>query len=314
MNNLKDEKNLEFVKQANDIAMSVYMMPASCRKLIFFVMAKSAYQDEGFETIESTEDEVCKSLGLTRGGTTYNVLRSITKQTKEQVFTIEDDGYNHVSWMAECQYIQSRGVFRFRLDPILYQYTVAIKKQFQIIPLDAIGKLQGKYTLRIFELIMTQSGQEGKNGNPPGEWWYEDTIEMLRHRFEIPTGQYKVPYEFRRNIIDLPVKEINDAGIGIQIKPVYFYKRRRLYAVRFNVRRITATNPANVNPVTASEKEDEALIKRHPEEYKLFLEEELKQKQLAFVSKEMAYRDAEARVIIRLRELELKSKSRKVKA
>lgn len=296
------DKKMELVKQANQVAQAVYIMPATCRKLIFFAMAKSAYHEDGFETIEATEADVCEALGMTRGGATYDLLRSITKQTKEQVFTIEEDGYRHISWMAECQYVASRGVFRFRLDPTLHQYTVAVKKQFQLVPLDAVGKLQGKYALRIFELVMTQAGQEGKNGNPPGEWWYEDTIEMLRHRFSVSPKQYTVTNAFRRKVIDGPIQEINEAGIGIQIEPVYLRHRRKLQGIRFNVRRVSPDSPAKVSPMTEMEKEDAALVAKYPDEYARLLEEERKQKPLEFVSPDMAEMAAVARAICRLRE------------
>ena len=298
----------ELVKQANQIAESVYMMPAMSRKLIFFAMAKSAFQTDGFQTIETTEEELCQALGLTRGGTTYDVLRSITRTTKEQVFTIEDDGYNHVSWMAECQYVRTRGVFRFRLDPTLHQYTVAVKDHFQLVPLEAIGRLQGKYAIRIFELVMTQSGQEGKNGNAPGTWYYEETIDMIRHMFDIPQRRYKVMNDFRRRVIDQPIQEINEANIGIHIEPVYQRRRRRLYAVRFNVRRMAPSSPAIVSPVTESQVEDTALIAEFPDDYQRFLAEELGQPTLPFITPEMHERTAHIRAIAKLYELKKKAK------
>ncbi len=297
------ENEITHVRQAHAISQSSYMMPASSRKLIFFAMAYSKYDNNGFKTIEVESADIVKGLGMSKGGEQYEQLKKITKETKKQVYTIEDDGYEHVSWMAQCAYVKSRDVFKFRLDNSLIGYVRDLKSHYSFIPLHGIGKLQGKYAIRLFELLLINAGYEGKNGNKKGEWWYEDTIKDLRHRFEIKDDEYKVMSDFRKRVIDKPIQEINKGDVGIYVTPEYLRKGKRLLGIRFNVKKIKSSDPKIISPVTQSENEEDALKKKHPDLFKKYLKEELKQGSFDFIPEDMKIRAAEDRALEKIRKI-----------
>lgn len=306
------DTEITHLRQAHEISRSSYMMPASNRKLIFFAMAFCEIKDDKFQTVEVESNDILHALGMSRGGETYNLLKSITKETRGQVFTIEnEDGYEHFTWLSQCQYVKSRDIFKFRLDDSLIQYVKDLKSHFSMIPLHAVGKLQGKYAIRLFELVLSNAGFEGKNGNKKGEWWYEDTIDMLRHRFEIQPNEYTRMTNFRTRVIDDPIKEINRSEIGIHITPEYIRKGKFLKAVRFNVKRVKTSDPRMVSPVTQTENEYEEIKRQHPDLFKKYLAEELQQDSFDFISEELKMGAAEDRAIQRIIKSTSKRKGKK---
>ena len=292
---------VEFVKQSNLISRSAYMMPASCRKIIFYAMAQSSFHEEGFEVIEVSAADIVSSVGIPKGGETYKILKEMSRDAKSQTFTIEDEnGYEHFSWLSKCQYVKSRDVFKMKLDDSLFQYVVDMKSHFSFIPLESVGKLQGKYAIRLFELVLSQSGHEGRNGNEEGEWFYCETIEKLRYMFKIPQNKYKLTAEFRRWCIDKPIAEINEAHIGLHITPEYIKKGRSLKSVRLRVRRIQGDSPIPVSPVTESDKEIDEVKAKYPTLFQKYYEEELSQNTLDFVPEDIKKGSAEAAAVERI--------------
>ena len=142
-----------------------------------------------------------------------------------------------------------------------------------------MGKIQGRYAIRFYELALSYAGFEGRDGNSRGEWYFEHTLDEIRALFQIDPKKYKQTKEFKRNIIDNPIEEINAAGIGLRIEPKYNRKGKWLVGVRFNCRWVKRDEPLPVTPATETAKESEQLRAAFPEEFEKYKAEYIAQKQ-----------------------------------
>jgi len=271
-------------------------------------------------TVSFTVTSFMKSLGLEKGTKTRLLVQAAIEECAGsliKILTPEDNYYcytwfsktilSHTSIGREIAWDWDRITMKFNKE--LAEALGDFKKQYAKFNLIDFGKLQSRYAIRIYELVMSYSGFAGKNGNKKNCWYIETMpIAQLRLLFDIEPNKYKMTKDFRVRVIDDPIEEINSANIGIRIEPEYVRQGKKLLGVKFNCRWVERDEPRNVTPVTETEKEKDKLIDNYPDEYKTFLDEELAQKNLFNISNEMFVKIAEAEAVKRLIEYDQKNK------
>jgi plasmid replication initiation protein len=110
----------------------------------------------------------------------------------------------------------------------------AFKKAYAKLDLVDLGRMRSLYAVRYYEIAMSWSSEAGKNGNKPDQWYFEKSLVELRILFMIDENQYKLTRDFRIKVIENPLKELNEAEVGIKIAPEYMREGRKLVWVRFH--------------------------------------------------------------------------------
>jgi plasmid replication initiation protein len=274
----------DYALQAHQISRAAYIMPVMQRRLVYVAMAQVRPGDPRSMDMEMSIGDIVRALSLGDSGKQYEEIRAAARGVMSQVLELEDDdgpqpSWTMLHWFEKARYIKSRDVLQLRLHSDLRPYVLEVQKQFSILSIADVAKLQGKYALRIFELVMSMSGNAGKNGNPPGKWWYEVEISHLRALFKIAPHEYKIMNNFRTWVIDKPIQEINDAEIGIRIFKVEYIRgsRNSIRAVRFLVEKVKRGEPKKIAPVTETETEDDWRVEHNPELFAALLRDEEKQ-------------------------------------
>lgn len=311
---MSDEKEI-VAKRHNSITEAIHSAPAICQKLVFFTIAFSSFdeKEKKFNYVEATIEDVVSALGIARGGTTADLIEAATKEIMKQVYTVKqpNGSYRHFHWMEDSGFRTEDKIVYLQLKKTMKEYVVNVKNNFALIPLQSIGQLQGKYAIRLFDIIMTHSGHEGKDGNKPGHWYYEETVENLKLLFKIEGASYSRTGNFRSRVIDLPIQEINDAGIGIRITPVYIRKGKCLKAVRLEVERISPSEPLNVSPSKTETEDEIARMKaEYPDLWDKIFAEEMSQKFIFETNQRVKHRNAEAATFKRLQDLKPKKRGK----
>ena len=302
------EKRDEVI-QATEISRGAYTMPVMLRRVVGLAMARLRIDAVSSMSITMQVGDALRALELNNSAVRYKELRSAFREVMQQVVVIDTDkGWKMHQWFQSAQYNRDEDTIELTFNEGLRPYLIEHLKTFDRHAITDLSKLQGKYSWRIYEMVMTHSGMAGKYGNRSGEWYYPElSIGALRQLFLIPDNQYKRTDIFRRTIIDLPIKEINQADLGIEITPVYKRRGRYLRGVELHCRRVARTEPKPATPRTKSERDNADLIKQNRKLYEQFLAEELKQKTFDFGSPEMQKMAAEGRALERVREA-IKSK------
>jgi hypothetical protein len=285
-----------YVLQLNAITRSIHNLSANAKKLSAMAMALLPF-DLSSRSSTFTFPEFCKALGVEYGGNTKKVLLDAVKECMGCVISVElpNKNWHMYTWFSKADYNDKSGVCTMMFSEELAEVLLAFKKMYAKIKLNDLGRLQSKYAIRFFEIAMSYAFMKGKNGNSPDAWYYERTIQDLRKLFDLSNDTYQETREFRKFVVEKPVHEINNAGIGLEIKTESVKTGRKLTAIRFNCKKINRTIPVKrkskktaattaqlelpeLSPKTEHDreaKELEHLRDMYPEEFALLYAEEL---------------------------------------
>lgn len=260
----------DYVLQANVISRAAYTMPVMQRRLLHLVMAQVQINNGTLAVVEMKVGDIVRALRLGDAGPRYEEVRLAAKALVSQVLDVDTpDGWKVYPWVRLAEYIRSRDVVQFRLSEDLLPYIRDVQDLYQTIAIADMASLQGKHALRVFELIMANRGFMGRGGNDPGAWYVDLEFDSLRTLLKIKPNEYKQTSDLRKKVIDTPVREINEAGIGLRVECDYDTLRqgRRLLGVRLNCKLLKKRDPRPVTPATKQEDEEERLKEKYPERY-----------------------------------------------
>lgn len=264
----------DYVIQAHQISRAVYIMPTLQRRLLHLLMAQVQIRQEGFELLEMSTGDIVRALH--EADSHYGLVREAVKGLMGQILDIDTpDGWIQFHWVDVARYIKSRDVVQFKVSPELLPYVLEVKEMWRQISVTDMTKLTGKYSIRIFELVMANRGFAGKGGNRSGEWFTDLAFGDARLMFKIGPDEYKRTEAFRRVVLDGPIREINASGIGLRLEANYdFFRRgRNLLGVRIKAKFSRPTEPRNVTP-SREEEEEDALLELNRDLYERLLADE----------------------------------------
>lgn len=250
----------DYVLQAHQISRSVYSMPTLQRRLLHLLMAQVQIRGEGFELLEMTTGDIVRALQ--EPDSHYGLVREAVGGLMGQFLDIDTpEGWVQFHWVDVARYIKSRDVLQFKVSPELLPYVLEVRELWRVISVADMTRLTGKYSIRIFELVMANRGFAGKGGNRPGQWFTDLNFGDARTMFKIGPEEYKRTGNFRTNVIDFPIREINASGIGLQLEADYdFFRRgRKLLGVRIHAKLTSGGGVRDVTP-TRGEASEDALL------------------------------------------------------
>jgi plasmid replication initiation protein len=275
-----------YVLQHNAISRSAHNFSATAKKLTAMAMALLP-ADLSSLSAAFTFIEFCQALGYEKGGESYRIFKDAVQECMESVIQVEGPPNKRgktpwvmFHWFQLAEFNPDNGVCTMTFDKKLAEFLKELKRLYAKINLSDLGRLQSRYALRIFELAISYASLQGKDGNEDKSWYIERTLEELRKLFGIAPGEYKENREFRRKVIEAPVREINSAGIGVQIKTESIKKGRNLAGLRFDCTKVARTTKKKrgkkavplpdfplADPGSKAAKEEEHLKELYPDEF-----------------------------------------------
>jgi hypothetical protein len=278
---LTTTKQAEYVIQPHAVSRSIYRMSATARKIIAMAMA-CIPPDFSRRTAEFAVSDFYEDLDLHDGGTQRTILKAAVAECVGSVITLETPprGWEMFTWITYAKYDDSANRISIEFSEKLADYLLELKKMYARIELADLGKLQSFYALRIFEIAKSYESLAGKEGNKKGKWFFTRTLPEIRHIMGIEPDEYPLTSDLRRFVLEAPVSELNNAGIGLSVSLSYIREGRCLAAVRFDCAAVAAKRPrkkpAAKKPAAADEDAELARLRQqYPTEYAALLESEL---------------------------------------
>jgi len=275
-----------WVRQSHAISRAAYNLSAMGRRVVFVAMARVQAEKDGELKAEFSRAELMKLLGRSGGG------GRDSRQVEEAVKSIQDHAvilYNEDGsgvrrvWFPDLEFTPNFESVTLRFNRFLKREILDFRDQFTTLYLSEYGRLTGRYSQRIFEIVMSYKGFAGKGGNKPGEWWCEFTVNDLREMLNVNPNEYPRTDLFRIRCVDDPVREINEKIPSVRFSIERLRKGRRLTGFRFyaSVRRSGEPKPTNPAPATESEAEESKWIRANEDLYAQLLDEERNSVELA---------------------------------
>jgi plasmid replication initiation protein len=288
-----------YVLQHHAVSRSAHNLSATARKLTAMAMALIP-SDLSSLTAAFTFTEFCKAIGYDKGGESFKLFREAINECMGNYISIEIASpktgkkiWENYTWFTSSRLSEETGIATMTFAPELAAVLLEMKKVYAKINLHDLGELQSKYALRFYEIAKSYESLKGKDGNRDQNWYFERDIDELRKLLGVPDEAYAETKRFRQKVIENPIEEINQAGIGIEITTESVKQGRKLTAIRFNCKQTARTvskkggggkkaaarsEIPEPSPKTADfreEKELERLMERYPKEFAELYEEEL---------------------------------------
>jgi plasmid replication initiation protein len=241
-------------------------------------------------TAAFTFTDFCKAIGYERGGESYQIFRAAVRECLQCLISLETEPdkngkkkWKEFTWFTMAEFDEATGHATMKFSDELAEFLASVKWMYAKINLKDLGELQSRYAIRLFEIAMSYRSLAGKNGNRGETWYFERNFpDGVRKIMGVEEDAYKNNAELKRNVIEKPVKEINEAGIGLEITPVAVKQGRRIVSIRFIVKparravkgrkRSEAVEPPTPEPDAKAEREREAkelahLRELYPDEF-----------------------------------------------
>lgn len=220
--------NNEIVVQHNNLVEARYRLSLQEKRLMLFLMSRIKPNDDSFKKIEISIYELSTIMGLD----VKNMYRDMLKVTKDmvgRVLSIRNLDENYllqVPWIASSRYLYGDGIVRFRISDELVPYLLKIKDQFTVIRLSDIMKFKSIYSIRIYELL--------KQYESIG--YRKIELDELRLSCGIPENRLNLIADFRRKVIEISQREINEKS-DILINFNFIKKSRKFVSIEFFIKK-----------------------------------------------------------------------------
>ena len=149
------------VFQSHKISRAAYDLPVMARRLVYVAMAQVRSTDESLPVVEMSVGAVVRALGLSDQGNRYEEVRAAVRILMGSVLEIETTtGWSMRHWVDKADYVKKTDTLQIKISDELREDVLECQRLFSIFALADVGRLQGKYSLRLFEIVMSRKGQE----------------------------------------------------------------------------------------------------------------------------------------------------------
>ena len=246
-------------------------------------------------------------LNLKDGQKTRTLIKESANEILDMKIVLEDNEKQYevtnVFQSAKCVFTETTFSFKFTEDMKIFLDTLK-EIGFSLFEINDLGKLKSFYALRYYLVALSFKGFKGKKGNEKNSWFFEYSVEDLRKLFDIQDNEYTQIGPFRNIVVDLPLKELNERNLGIQIVCTPIKKGRKITGFHFDcidsthIAKVNENNyvyieDSNKNNKNSSAPEEDCqlmalkIISQNPERYAEILKEEKANPNLFGFSPEM---------------------------
>ena len=218
-----DISNLIVVKH-NKIIDAEYSMGVCEQRVLLTCISKIDSSKELPENhiFTVSVDDIVDLVDVDRNST-YRHLKNTCDSLFANVIQVELPELQEVikaRWVYMVRYIEKEGKVELRFTPEIMPFLTKISRNFTKYKLAHVLKFKSAYSFRLYELLCRWGGSE-----------YTISIDWLRGKFQL-TDKYERIVDFKNNVIDIAVKEIN-ATSDIKVTYEQVKKGRNIVALKF---------------------------------------------------------------------------------
>ena len=221
-----------YVIQPVVISRAIYNMPTMVRRLIFIAVYSVQVSRPAEMVFTTGLHDLALLFGFNKTKRYKEIKNAIDLASKQVLrFEKEDGGITEwMPWLTYCRLDLKTNTVAAHINPNLYEYVLAIRTNegFSILFLCDLLKIESRYACKWFEIINSRSGHANEEGH---FFVHPYTMDEIKTLFVLDKKKYKTK-DFRENVIDKPIKEINDKKLGFHIFAEYTHKNKKLVAVK----------------------------------------------------------------------------------
>ena len=206
-----EEARLQTVVKSNElIQKSRYQLSLLEQKIMLFFISKIKPEDEAFIEYEFPLRDLCRLMGISHNPKNYQNFKNAIQDLADKSFWVETDTTDMLCrWVTDAKIIKGDSVIKIRLDDKLKPYLLQLQKQFTSFSLEYVLLMKNKYSIRIYELLKSC------------QFMHTYTFELEEFKNRIQSAKYSTYKDFRVNILDPAIHEINEyTDIDVDVFPI----------------------------------------------------------------------------------------------
>lgn len=208
--------NQKFVIQPNTITKAIYDMNLGSKRIIMMASSLLLTRDKNGKVTPKKDlkvsfqiEDVVKSLKLTHGSTTKKMLDQAIDTIFDQKIRIKtEDGWTQLyHWFVSSNYSAEHNGIELTFTPEVAKAFVEYLNGYSVINLDVYGRLNGKYSIRMYELCWSYHNFANKT---TGQWKTRPvSVQEIREMWQIGEEKYPMMADFKKRVFEVARSEIN---------------------------------------------------------------------------------------------------------
>lgn len=194
-----DKQHYSVVKSNELIQKTTYSLSAQAQKIILYLVSRIKPGDTEFEDCTFDVAEFCKIAGIDyKDSRSRSYVRAALDKLLDQKFQINTDDYEKKGvWIYETTLNKKAETITVRFTETLKPFLLQLSENFTAYELANVLSMKSKYAIRLYELLKSHSNQKVVS------------YDVARLRGLMLIDKYPQYKEFKRNVIDKAVSEIN---------------------------------------------------------------------------------------------------------
>lgn len=176
---------------------------------------------------EFSIQDYCKICGINYdSGQNYKIVRDTLRELckKDAIVTLPDGTDTRVTWVNKFWSNKGKGWAKIRFDEDMAPYLFELCENTTRFELLNILPMKSKYSIRIYEICRSWAGLKSHT--------YD--IDDLRNLLMIPENELSRYPDFRRKVLEIAQKEINEyTDLKVYFEPIM--KGRKVVQIRFHI-------------------------------------------------------------------------------
>ena len=144
-----------------------------------------------------------------------------------------------------AKYIENEATVKFMFADAIIPLLVELEKRFTTYEIEQVAQLSSSYAMRLYEFFMQHLDKK------TGKGWLDISLDDLRFRFGLLPTEYKRMCDFKRDVLELSLKQINTKT---DLSATYTQRKqgRVIVGFRFEFERKTNAKPKKTKEKTAN--------------------------------------------------------------
>ena len=201
-------KNMSLIVKGNALIGASYNLEVVEQRLILLATVEARRSGKGINALDPLTihaSSYMEQFGVSRQ-TAYQALKDACKDLFARQFSYQEhSAKGNVTqktsrWVSEIGYTEEEATVQLIFAPVVVPFITRLEEQFTSYELTQVASLASKYSIRLYELLM-QWKNVGK---------MKISLEDLRAKLGLEQDDYTVMGDFKRSVLDLSVKQINE--------------------------------------------------------------------------------------------------------
>lgn len=215
---------------ANDIIRGKQSMTLQTARLIRLLITQVVKEDKDLKTYKCRITDLAAFFNISKNNIYRDIEDICESALKSLVYIGTGDPkkpWKRFHWLSSAEY-DGHGTITICLSDDLKPYILELDKWFTQYQLKNILEFSSYYAIRLYEIIKCEDGAKGGYNTH-----LEFSMEDLRKYFDCE-DKYKLFADFKRKVIEISVREINEKS-DLYIIPNYKKTGRAVTSIEFEL-------------------------------------------------------------------------------